>query len=85
VDAREMVNDIRGAKLLAGMRGEAPADRDLLVETIQRISQLVGELPAIAELDINPFVVFEHGGLALDARMRVLSTIDDAADSATVP
>lgn len=71
IDAREMVAGIRGAKLLAGLRGEAPADRELLVETIQRISQLIGDLPEIVELDVNPFLVFESGGLAVDARIRI--------------
>jgi len=51
--------------------GEPPADQALLVEVIQRVSQLVGEHHEIQELDINPFVAFEVGGLALDARIRV--------------
>jgi hypothetical protein len=42
-----------------------------LEETIQRISQLVGDFPQIAELDINPFFVFEPGRrpMAIDARV----------------
>jgi acyl-CoA synthetase (NDP forming) len=71
VDAREMIDSIRGAKLLRGVRGEAPSDTDLLVDVIQRVSQLVGERPDVLEMDINPFVVFESGGIAVDARVRV--------------
>ncbi len=71
VDAREMIGQIRGVKLLDGIRGEPPADRALLADVIQRISQLVGDHPDITELDINPFVVFESGGTAVDARIRV--------------
>lgn len=71
VDAWEMVRGIRGRRLLEGFRGEPPADQALLVEVIQRVSQLVGEHHEIQELDINPFVAFEVGGLALDARIRV--------------
>jgi acetyltransferase len=71
VDAREMIESIRGAKLLRGVRGEPPSDTDLLVEVIQRISQLVGERHEVLEMDINPFVVFESGGIAVDARVRV--------------
>jgi acetyltransferase len=71
IDAREMIESIRGAKLLQGMRGEKPSDLDLLVEVIQRVSQLVGDQPSITEMDINPFVVFEKGGVAVDARIRV--------------
>jgi acetate---CoA ligase (ADP-forming) len=71
VDAAEMVRSIRAVKLLHGMRGEAPADLTALEEAIQRISQLVGDHPQIIELDMNPYVVFEQGGVAVDARIRV--------------
>jgi len=70
-DAREMTHQIRGVTLLDGIRGEPPADREVLAEVIQRVSQLVGSHPAIIELDINPFVVFEAGGTAVDARIRI--------------
>ena len=71
IDAREMVRSIRGVKLLEGMRGEAPSDMNAIEDTIQRISQLVGDNPAIAEMDINPFVALERGGVAVDARIRI--------------
>ncbi len=66
-DAREMLDSIRGARLLQEYRGGA-VDRDALVETVQRISQLVGDHPEISEMDINPFLAFPEGGLAVDAR-----------------
>jgi acetyl coenzyme A synthetase (ADP forming)-like protein len=71
IDAHEMVRSIRGVKLLEGMRGEAPSDMGAIEDAIQRVSQLVGDNPAITELDINPFVVLERGGIALDARIRI--------------
>jgi acetyl coenzyme A synthetase (ADP forming)-like protein len=71
VDAQEMVREIRGHSMLQGIRGEPPSDIGVIVETIQRISQLVGENPEILELDINPFVVFEEGAMAVDARVRI--------------
>ncbi|HEU5210135.1 MAG TPA: acetate--CoA ligase family protein [Longimicrobiales bacterium] len=71
LDAREMTHQIRGVRLLDGIRGEPPADREMLAETIQRVSRLVGKHPEIVELDINPFVVFESGGTAVDARIRI--------------
>jgi acetate---CoA ligase (ADP-forming) len=70
-DAREMVRAIRGYKVLEGFRGEPPVDQDTLIEMIQRVSQLMAENPEIEELDINPFLIKEHGGVALDARIRV--------------
>ncbi|HEV2145903.1 MAG TPA: acetate--CoA ligase family protein [Longimicrobiaceae bacterium] len=71
VDAREMVRSIRGAALLRGVRGEAPSDVAALEETIQRISQLVGDHDAIRELDVNPWLAFPQGGVAVDGRISV--------------
>ena len=69
LDAEEMLSSIRGAKLLQAVRGEAAVDQGAIVETIQRISQLVMDHPAIGELDINPFLAFPEGGMAVDARV----------------
>ncbi len=71
LDAAEMIGAIRGVRLLEGMRGEPPADRAALADVILRISQLVGDHADIVEMDINPFVVFESGGTAVDVRIRV--------------
>ncbi len=71
VDTAEMVRSIRGREILEGIRGQPPADREAIQEVIQRVSQLVGEHPEIAELDMNPVVVHERGAVAVDARMRI--------------
>jgi acetyltransferase len=82
IDAREMVRAIRGIKLLEGVRGEPPADLSAVEDAIQRVSQLVGDYSEIVELDVNPFVLFERGGVAVDARIRVAA---EAAGSASGP
>ena len=71
IDAEEMIRSIQGFPLLEGMRGEQGADLDALAEAIQRVSQLVGDHHRIAELDVNPFLSFSEGGVAVDARIRV--------------
>jgi acetyltransferase len=71
IDAHEMVRSIRGIRLLEGMRGEPASDMGAIEDAIQRISQLVGDNSAIAEMDINPFLVLESGGIAVDARIRI--------------
>jgi acyl-CoA synthetase (NDP forming) len=71
IDAHEMVRSIRGIRLLEGMRGEPVSDMGAIEDAIQRISQLVGDNSAIAEMDINPFLVLESGGIAVDARIRI--------------
>ncbi|ELY87343.1 CoA-binding protein [Natrialba hulunbeirensis JCM 10989] len=69
--AREMVDEIRAAPLLRGARGREPADVDAIVETIQRLSQLVTDFPAILELDVNPLVAGPDGVQAIDLRLTV--------------
>jgi acetyltransferase len=71
LDAEEMIRSIRGFPLLEGVRGEPGADLITLVETIQRVSQLVGDHERIVELDLNPFLAFEEGGVAVDARIAI--------------
>lgn len=71
VDAHEMVRGIRGAALLGGVRGEAPSDLAAVEDVIQRISQLVGDHPAIREMDVNPWLAFPEGGVAVDGRISV--------------
>ena len=76
LDAREMIRSIRGYPLLRGVRGEPPVDEEFLVECILRLSQLVGELPVIEELEINPFLVgpSRESSAAVDVRVRLRSS-----------
>jgi len=60
-DAWEMVREIKGHSILDGMRGKPPVDKRAIVDVILKLSQLVADFPQIAELDINPLVVFEDG------------------------
>jgi succinyl-CoA synthetase beta subunit len=55
-----------------------------LQEAIQRVSQLVGDHPQIAELDINPIVAFEPGKqtMALDARVVLSNETADHGEAA---
>lgn len=69
--ARELVGRTRVAKLLAGYRDRPSADMNAIYATLNRLSQLLIDLPEVVELDINPLLADEHGVIALDARMRV--------------
>ncbi|CAN5513443.1 hypothetical protein BH24GEM3_BH24GEM3_05350 [soil metagenome] len=73
VDAREMVRSIRGVRLLEGIRGEPPTDLAAIEEVIQRISQLVADHELLHELDINPWMAYAGGGVAVDARIMLRS------------
>jgi acyl-CoA synthetase (NDP forming) len=70
-DAAEMINELRGVRLLRGYRGSAPADELALREVLLRISALMEACPDILELDINPLKVLPHGACVIDARIRV--------------
>jgi acyl-CoA synthetase (NDP forming) len=73
VDAREIVREIKGARLLDGYRGFPPGDVDAVVDTILRISALASAIPEITEMDLNPVMVLEPGSgvRVVDARIRV--------------
>ncbi len=61
-DAVEMVNEVKGAKLLRGFRGQPPADIDALADSLVRVSHLAVQLEGqLAELDINPLMVLPAG------------------------
>ncbi|WP_227354583.1 acetate--CoA ligase family protein [Haladaptatus salinisoli] len=70
-EAREMIDEIEAAPLLRGARGRDPADVEGVVESIQRLSQLVTDFPAILELDVNPLVATPDGVRAIDIRLTV--------------
>jgi acetyl coenzyme A synthetase (ADP forming)-like protein len=72
-EARELMGAIRGARILQGLRGEAPVDQAVLEDIILRIAQLMTRHPAIQELDLNPVIAHEAGRRTViaDVRMRI--------------
>ena len=70
-EAREMIDGIRGARLLRGYRGAAPADEAALLSILLRVSALVGAAPEIQELDFNPVMVLTEGAVVADVRLRI--------------
>ena len=73
-DAREMITDTRAGMLLDGWRGGSPLDRETLVATLLRLSELALNNPTLLELDVNPFILSEAGGVVVDA----LAVVQDA-------
>jgi acetyltransferase len=69
--ALKMIQGLKGFRTLASFRGEPPADLPAIVESLERLSQMVLDFAELKELDINPFMVFEEGkgAAALDARI----------------
>ncbi len=68
--AHEMIEGLKGARVLHGYRGDAPYDIEALAETIARLSWLLFDhADRITELDINPLFVrhAESGVVAADS------------------
>ena len=60
--AREMVEEIRGAALLRGVRGRPPADVAALADAIVRLGQLAADhRDHLVALDLNPVLVLPEG------------------------
>jgi acetyl coenzyme A synthetase (ADP forming)-like protein len=70
-DAELMLQEIHARALLDGVRGKPPVDKAAIVDTLLRIQQLVLDFPEIAELDINPLIVYpeNQGAIAIDMRL----------------
>jgi acyl-CoA synthetase (NDP forming) len=61
-DARIMIDELRGRKVLDGVRGASASDIDAICDAICRLSWLAVDLSDdVAEIDINPLIVFEPG------------------------
>jgi acetyltransferase len=69
-DVDDMLGALRSYPLLTGYRGAAPLDVAALRDVLHRISTLVTEVAEIAEIDLNPLFLLEHGVAVADARIR---------------
>jgi len=67
-DACEMINSINARSILNSFRGEAPVNKEKLINILLGLSSLATVLPEIGEVDINPLVVSKDGDIkAVDA------------------
>ncbi len=71
IDADELVTGGKAGRLVRGFRGAEPADAAALVDLVHRLAALGDDLPAVAELDLNPVLGFPDRAVAVDARVRV--------------
>ncbi len=69
--ARHMVESVKAYSLLKGVRGEKPCDIPIVMECLERLSQLSCEHEEIQEIDINPLLVYSRGqgACVIDARI----------------
>ncbi len=67
VDAMEMMDDIRGKKILDAVRGKPPVDREVLADILLSLGQIGLDYESIREIDINPLKVLDGKPIAVDA------------------
>jgi acetyl coenzyme A synthetase (ADP forming)-like protein len=71
VDAEELVTGGKAGRLVRGFRGAPATHVGALVDLVHRLAQLGEDLPAVAELDLNPVLALPDRCVAVDARVRV--------------
>jgi acyl-CoA synthetase (NDP forming) len=62
-----MLDELRGAALLRGVRSRPPVDRAALASMLVALGRLGVERPDILEVDLNPVIATARGALAVDA------------------
>ncbi|WP_461866501.1 acetate--CoA ligase family protein [Thermococcus sp.] len=71
-DAWKMLKEIKSYPILAGARGEPPADMKAIVDLMLKVSKLIDDLrDYIKEMDLNPVFVYPEGegAVIVDARI----------------
>jgi acetyl coenzyme A synthetase (ADP forming)-like protein len=72
ISAELMIRSIKAYRILTGIRGTPASDIDAIKDCILRLSQMVADHPEIAELDINPLIVYPQGKGCVVADSRIL-------------
>ncbi|MGH7478160.1 MAG: acetate--CoA ligase family protein [Candidatus Methylomirabilales bacterium] len=68
-DAAAMIREIKASPVLQGVRGGRSADLKALADLLLTLSRMAEENPEIAEMDLNPIIVYEEGLSVVDARV----------------
>ncbi|MFX0203375.1 MAG: acetate--CoA ligase family protein [Candidatus Hodarchaeota archaeon] len=68
-DAKEMIAEIKAAKVLDGFRGRPPADKKAIEDLILKTAEFVMKYDKITEFDMNPVFALKKGVTIVDARI----------------
>jgi acetyl-CoA synthetase (ADP-forming) len=66
-DALEMMQEIKGHKILTALRGMAAVDLEAMVDILIRVGQIGLENDQVKEIDINPLIIAQGKPVAVDA------------------
>lgn len=67
IDAMEMMQEIKGHKILDSVRGMPEADKEALADMLIRVGRIGQELSTVAEIDLNPVILSGDKPVAVDA------------------
>ncbi|MDY6969725.1 MAG: acetate--CoA ligase family protein [Spirochaetota bacterium] len=67
--AEEMIEEIKSAPILDGVRGMKPVDKASIVDLIMTVSEIIEAYPIIKEMDLNPVIANNEGLSIVDARI----------------
>jgi len=83
-DARQMVTELRGSRVLQGFRGQVPVSTDLLVKLLLNAARFGLDLgERLDAVDLNPVLVWEDRHVVLDSK--VVLAEDPASTAAYRP
>ncbi|MDE1968256.1 MAG: acetate--CoA ligase family protein [Alphaproteobacteria bacterium] len=68
-EALGMLDGIKAAEILKGVRGAKGVNRASLAGLIENVSKLIADFPEIAEMDLNPVFASEKSAIAADVRI----------------
>ncbi len=70
-EALKMIKEIKGVKILEGMRGEKSVNFEALADILVNLSRLSVEHPEIKEIDFNPVIATDTSATIVDARVMI--------------
>ncbi|TWU52657.1 succinyl-CoA synthetase subunit beta [Candidatus Brocadiaceae bacterium B188] len=68
-EALDMIQCLKGVRVLKGFRNREAADITALAQAIVRVSDIMVAVEEIKEIDLNPILVYSKGAKAVDARI----------------
>ena len=66
-DALEMMQEIKGTKILGAVRGMEPADQGMLADILIKVGQIGLENDEVKEIDMNPVIISGSRPVVVDA------------------
>ncbi|HQM43566.1 MAG TPA: acetate--CoA ligase family protein, partial [Smithellaceae bacterium] len=66
-----MLRKLKGFTLLEGYRSQEPVNLAAVTAAVSALSRLLASRPDIMEIDVNPFIAYPDGAVAVDALVRL--------------